>query len=127
MMTIPASSIRDEVRVLIDVQVETFGQPASLTSSQLREFHDRSETIRALCQTESDRCEERYRTAVGEGVLAPRVVQAAVTSSSYTLGWCSIWMPLPIARIANSSPDGGNYVLTCWGILALCVLHPIFG
>jgi hypothetical protein len=50
MMTIPASSIRDEVRVLIDVQVETFGQPASLTSSQLREFHDRSETIRALCQ-----------------------------------------------------------------------------
>ena len=50
MMTTPASAIRDEVRVLIDVQIETFGQPAPLTPSQLREFHDRSETIRRLCQ-----------------------------------------------------------------------------
>jgi hypothetical protein len=50
MMTTPASAIKDEVRVLIDVQIETFGQPASLTPSQLREFHDRTETIRMLCQ-----------------------------------------------------------------------------
>ena len=50
MMTTPATAIKDEVRVLIDVQIETFGQPAPLTSSQLREFHDRSETIRMLCQ-----------------------------------------------------------------------------
>jgi len=50
MMTTPATAINDEVRVLIDVQIETFGQPAPLTSSQLREFHDRSETISMLCQ-----------------------------------------------------------------------------
>jgi len=50
MMTTPASAIKDEVRVLIDVQIETFGQPAPLTPSQLREFHDRSETIMMLCR-----------------------------------------------------------------------------
>lgn len=50
MMTTPATAIKDEVRVLIDVQIETFGQPAPLSPSQLREFHDRSETIRVLCQ-----------------------------------------------------------------------------
>jgi hypothetical protein len=50
MMTTPASAIKEEVRVLIDVQIETFGQPAPLSPSQLREFHDRSETIRVLCQ-----------------------------------------------------------------------------
>jgi hypothetical protein len=49
-MTTPASAIKDEVRALIDAQIETFGQPASLTPFQLREFHDRSETIRMLCQ-----------------------------------------------------------------------------
>jgi hypothetical protein len=50
MMTTPATAIKDEVRVLIDVQIETFGQPAPLTPSQLREFHDRSDAIRMLCQ-----------------------------------------------------------------------------
>jgi hypothetical protein len=50
MMTTPASAIKAEVCVLIDTQIETFGQPAPLTPSQLREFHDRSETIRMLCQ-----------------------------------------------------------------------------
>jgi len=50
MMTTPASAIKDEVRVLIDLQIETFGQPTTLTPSQLHEFHDRSETIRVLCQ-----------------------------------------------------------------------------
>jgi len=50
MMTTPATAIKDEVRVLIDAQIETFGQPAPLTPSQLREFHDRSETIKMLCQ-----------------------------------------------------------------------------
>jgi hypothetical protein len=49
-MTTPATSIKDEVRVLIEVQIETFGQPVPLTPSQLCEFHCRSETIRALCQ-----------------------------------------------------------------------------
>ena len=50
MMTTPASAIKDEVRLLIDVQIETFRQPTALTSSQLCEFHYRSETIRMLCQ-----------------------------------------------------------------------------
>ena len=50
MMTTPASAITDDVRVLIDAQIKTFGQPAPLTPSQLREFHDPSETIRLLCQ-----------------------------------------------------------------------------
>jgi len=49
-MTTPASAIKDEVRLLIEVQIETFGQPTPLTSSQLREFHYRSEKISTLCQ-----------------------------------------------------------------------------
>jgi hypothetical protein len=70
-MTTPASAIEDEVHVLIDVQIETFGQQAHLTSSQLRKFHHRSEKLKMLCQ-ELDRIgtKERYRTGVGEGVLA---------------------------------------------------------
>jgi len=48
-MTTPASAITDEVRLLIEVQIETFGQPTPLTSSQLREFHYRSEKISTLC------------------------------------------------------------------------------
>ncbi len=49
-MTTPASAIKDEVRLLINVQIETFGQPAPLTLSQLREFHYRCEKITALCR-----------------------------------------------------------------------------
>ena len=50
-MTTPASAIKDELRVLIEVQIETFGQPSPLTSSdELCEFHDRAEKIRMLCQ-----------------------------------------------------------------------------
>ena len=57
-MTTPASAIEDEVHVLIDVQIETFGQPAHLTSSQLRKFHHRSEKLKMLCQ-ELDRIGSR--------------------------------------------------------------------
>ena len=49
-MTTPATAIKDEVRVLIDIQIETFGQPTPLTSSQLHEFHYRSAKISTLCQ-----------------------------------------------------------------------------
>jgi hypothetical protein len=49
-MTTPASAIKDEVRLLIDVQIETFGQPAPLTSSQLHEYHYRSQKLKMLCQ-----------------------------------------------------------------------------
>jgi hypothetical protein len=52
MMTTPASAIKDEVCMLIDVQIETFEQPEPLTSFQLTEFHFRSasEKISTLCQ-----------------------------------------------------------------------------
>jgi hypothetical protein len=49
-MTTPASAIKDEVRLLINVQIETFGQPAPLTDSQLHEYHYRSEKLKMLCQ-----------------------------------------------------------------------------
>lgn len=50
MMTTAASAIKDEVRVLVDVQIETFRQPAPITSSQLREYHCRFEKISTLYQ-----------------------------------------------------------------------------
>ena len=50
MMTIPANAIKQEVRQLIDAQIETFSQPSCLTSPQLREYHERFEKIRMLCQ-----------------------------------------------------------------------------
>jgi len=50
MMTTPASAIKDEVRLLIEIQIETFRQPTPLTNSQLREYHYRSEKLRMLCQ-----------------------------------------------------------------------------
>jgi hypothetical protein len=49
-MTTPASAIKDELHVLIDVQIETFRKPTPLTSSQLRKFHRRSEKLKMLCQ-----------------------------------------------------------------------------
>ena len=68
MMTTPASAIKDEVRVLIDVQIETCGQPALLTSSRLREFHRRSKKISTLCQ-------ELNRIGTGS-VMEPRTAEA---------------------------------------------------
>jgi hypothetical protein len=38
MMTIPASAIKDEVRMLTDVQIETFGQPAPLNQTRQKYF-----------------------------------------------------------------------------------------
>jgi hypothetical protein len=48
-MTTPAT-IKDELHQLIEFQIETFGQPAPLTSSQLCDQHNRWEKIRTLCQ-----------------------------------------------------------------------------
>jgi hypothetical protein len=67
-MTTPASAIKDEVRMLIDGQIETFGQPAPLTSSQLHEFHHRCERIDTLCQ-ELDR--------IGAGSVIERRLERA--------------------------------------------------
>jgi hypothetical protein len=49
-MTTPAIAIKDEVRQLIDIQIETLRQPAPITSFQLHEYHYRSEKLRTLCQ-----------------------------------------------------------------------------
>ena len=49
-MTTPASAIKDEVRELLEDQIEAFGQPSRLTASQLSECHCRSERIRQLGQ-----------------------------------------------------------------------------
>jgi hypothetical protein len=50
MMTTPANAIREEVRKLIQTQIETFGRASRLTSSELSEHHDRAEKIRQLGQ-----------------------------------------------------------------------------
>ena len=50
MMTTPANAIREEVWHLIGVQIETFGHPSRLTSSELHECHIRAERIRQLGQ-----------------------------------------------------------------------------
>lgn len=48
MMTHPASAIRREVCELVDQQIETLRQPTSLTTSDLGEYHVRSEKITTL-------------------------------------------------------------------------------
>jgi hypothetical protein len=50
MMTTPASAIREEVWELIDDQIEAFGRPTRLTSSELSECHYRAERIKQLGQ-----------------------------------------------------------------------------
>ena len=50
MMTTPASAIRNEIQELIHHQIERFGQPTPLTSSQLIECSYRAERIRQLGQ-----------------------------------------------------------------------------
>ena len=68
MMTTPASAIKIEIRELIHVQIEMFGQPAPLTSFELEECRRRTERIKLLGQ-ELDRVgrmtvlEERLRRA----------------------------------------------------------------
>jgi len=48
MMTTPATAIRDEVRKLIQAQIETFSRSSRLTPSELSEHHYRAERIRQL-------------------------------------------------------------------------------
>jgi hypothetical protein len=47
-MTDPASGIRHEVQQLIQLQIDTLRLESSLTSSQLWEYHSRSQRITAL-------------------------------------------------------------------------------
>jgi hypothetical protein len=48
MMTTPASAIKNEILELIQVQIEIFGQPAPLTSVELKECRRRAERIKLL-------------------------------------------------------------------------------
>jgi len=41
-MTIPAHAIEEEIHQLIQFQIETFGPPTSLSSSQLYDHHFRA-------------------------------------------------------------------------------------
>jgi uncharacterized protein YigA (DUF484 family) len=46
MITEPASTIKREVRQLIDLQIATLRQESSLDSSQLQDFRARSQRLR---------------------------------------------------------------------------------
>lgn len=48
MMADPAFAIKHEVLQLVDVQIDTLRKPLSLTSSELDEYHSRSERITKL-------------------------------------------------------------------------------
>ena len=61
-MTTPASAIKNEIRELMQLQIEMFGQPHRLTSSELIECRFRAERIKQLGQ-ELDRI---GRTAILE-------------------------------------------------------------
>jgi hypothetical protein len=45
-MTTPATTIKDEIRELIDIQIDAFGQPTPVTASELSECRYRSERIK---------------------------------------------------------------------------------
>jgi hypothetical protein len=49
-MTTPANAIREEVRELIEDQIEAFGRPSRLTPSELSDCHCRAERIKQLGQ-----------------------------------------------------------------------------
>jgi hypothetical protein len=49
-MTTPANAIKDEIRELIHVQIERFGKPNSLTSSEIDECQARAARIKMLGQ-----------------------------------------------------------------------------
>ena len=67
-MTTPAIGIKNEIRELIQLQIEMFGQPHALTGSELIECSYRAERIKQLGQ-ELDRIgravilEKRFATA----------------------------------------------------------------
>ena len=57
-MTTPAAAIKNEIRELIYVQIETFGQLSPLTPSDLSQCRYRAERIKLLGQ-ELDHIETR--------------------------------------------------------------------
>lgn len=71
MVTTPANAIKDEIRELIEAQIETFGQPASLTPAELSECRCRAERIKLLGQ-ELDRVATRAIVESGLGTAIER-------------------------------------------------------
>ena len=49
-MTTPATAIKSEIRELIDLQIQVFGQPAPLTTFELEDCRRRTEKIKSLGQ-----------------------------------------------------------------------------
>ena len=49
-MTTPAAAIKSEIRELIDLQIQVFGQPAPLTPFELEDCRRRTEKIKSLGQ-----------------------------------------------------------------------------
>lgn len=47
-MTTPATAIKTEIRELIDLQIQVFGQPARLTPLELEDCRRRAERIKSL-------------------------------------------------------------------------------
>jgi hypothetical protein len=64
MMTDPASTIRREVNQLVELQIQTFRQESSLTSSELLDYGMRAEKIRILYQGTGPDWKKVLRTAV---------------------------------------------------------------
>jgi hypothetical protein len=75
-MTTPANAIREEVRELIEDQIEAFARASRLTPSELSDCHCRAERIKQLGQ-ELDRIES---TAILEKRFGARLSLAAIVS-----------------------------------------------
>ena len=69
MVTDPASGIRHEVQQLIQLQIDTMRLESSLTSSQLWEYHSRSQRITALYRNLDQIRRDRIQVRVEHSVL----------------------------------------------------------
>ncbi len=63
MMTDPAFAIKNEVLLLVDVQIDTLRKPSSLTPSELDEYHSRSERITRLYEQLDLIARKRFNSA----------------------------------------------------------------
>lgn len=61
-MTDPAFPIKNEVQRLVEVQIDTLRKPSQLTSSELDEYHLRSERITTLYERLDLIARERFHS-----------------------------------------------------------------
>jgi len=64
MVTDPASGIRHEVQQLIQLQIDTLRLESSLTSSELWEYHSRSQRITELYRELDQIRRDRFKSAL---------------------------------------------------------------